>query len=81
MSLYFGEIRTEVIGAVLNAEGWLVMLGRDRAPQLFQMSFSIRDGDEPAVRTKNSRQFRQSLVEREDVIEHPGGDHGVKGTV
>jgi hypothetical protein len=80
-SHYFREISTKVNGAVLYAESGLIMLGSDRTPQLLQMSSSIRNGDEPSARTNHSRQFRQSTVKREDVIKHPGSDHGVKGTV
>jgi len=77
-SFYLGKIWAKVLGAVLDAEGRLFMFRFDDSPEFLEMSSSIRNGDQPAVRTKHSRQFRQPQVQRGNMIKHPSGKHGIE---
>jgi hypothetical protein len=67
-----------VFGAVLDAESGLIMFRSCGGPKFLEMSLPICNGDQSPARTENSRHFRKSLVQRRNVIKHPGGDHGIE---
>jgi hypothetical protein len=80
-SFHSGEMPAKMFDAILDAEYGLVVFPSGGRPELFEMSFPIGNCDQPPSGTKYSRHFRQSLVEWRNVIEHPGGDHGIERIV
>ena len=76
------ELPSEHFLAVLASEG-VVRLRRlaDEGPELGEVPGAVRDGDQPAARTKHAVELRDRPVDVGNVVEHPGGDGCVEAPI